>query len=447
MLADDVALEQRLIIFIEQMPSLQKLGQIIARNRNLNPAFRTELTRLENEIRDVDPKQIKTEIEQRLGPTLGTYQVEIETFIHAEASVCALMRFSWVNPASTNKEEGIFKVLKPHLKDYFAEEMQILQGLADFFDTKRKNHVLAQVNLRNVFEEIRSLLEQELDSLNEQENLKSAHTRYKNVTGIRVPGLIEKLSAPGLIAMTFEKGTKVTDTISTKTTHHNALSARMVEALIAMPLFASEDETIFHADPHAGNLFVDEDTRELVILDWALTERLSREQRRKIILLISAVMLRDKELIFNAITELSKDDFTADATRTETVRNQISQFINELSLYDLPGIKDVLSLLDELLLMGIKFSAPLLIFRKVLLTLDGVLHDVADEVSIETVLTQYVLENWTNEMYGMNFLKQARPTFQLPLSIIDASSLAWSAQWYCFRTGWQTSEQMLKLFR
>lgn len=447
MLADDVALEQRLITFIEQMPSLQKLGQIIARNRNLNPAFRTELTRLENEIRDVDPKQIKTEIEQRLGPTLGTYQVEIETFIHAEASVCALMRFSWVNPASTNKEEGIFKVLKPHLKDYFAEEMQILQGLADFFDTKRKNHVLAQVNLRNVFEEIRSLLEQELDSLNEQENLKSAYTRYKNVTGIRVPGLIEKLSAPGLIAMTFEKGTKVTDTISTKTTHHNALSARMVEALIAMPLFASEDETIFHADPHAGNLFVDEDTRELVILDWALTERLSREQRRKIILLISAVMLRDKELIFNAITELSKDDFTADATRTETVRDQISQFINELSLYDLPGIKDVLSLLDELLLMGIKFSAPLLIFRKVLLTLDGVLHDVADEVSIETVLTQYVLENWTNELYGMNFLKQARPTFQLPLSIIDASSLAWSAQWYCFRTGWQTSEQMLKLFR
>ena len=151
MLADDVALEQRLITFIEQMPSLQKLGQIIARNRNLNPAFRTELTRLENEIRDVDPKQIKTEIEQRLGPTLGTYQVEIETFIHAEASVCALMRFSWVNPASTNKEEGIFKVLKPHLKDYFAEEMQILQGLADFFDTKRKNHVLAQINLRNVF--------------------------------------------------------------------------------------------------------------------------------------------------------------------------------------------------------------------------------------------------------------------------------------------------------
>ena len=447
MLAEDVALEQRLITFIEQMPSLQKLGQVIARNRNLDPAFRAELTRLENEIRDVDPKQIRTEIEQRLGPTLETYQVEIETLIHAEASVCALMRFSWINPASSKKEQGVFKVLKPHLKDYFAEEMQILQGLADFFDAKRKDHVLAQVNLREVFAEIRSLLEQELDSLKEQENLKRAYSRYKNVTGVRVPELIEKLSAPGIIAMSFEKGTKVTDSLSNRTTHQNALSSRMVEALIAMPLFASEDESIFHADPHAGNLFVDEDTRELVIFDWALTERLSREQRRRIILLMSAVMLRDEALIFNAITELSEDDFTADATRTETVGDQISQFINELSLYKLPGIKDVLSLVDELMLTGIKFSTPLLIFRKVLLTLDGVLHDVADEVSIETVLSQYVLQNWTNEMVGMNFLNQARPTFQMPLSNTDALSLAWSAQSYCFRAGIQTSEQMLKLFR
>ena len=444
MLPDDISLEQRVITFIAQMPSLQKLGQIIARNRNLNPEFRAELTRLENEIRDITPGQIKTEIEQLLGPTLETYKVEIEELIHAEASVCALMRFAWMD--SNNKQQGVFKVLKPHIKEYFTEEMEILQGLADFFDAKREDHVLVEVNLRDVFEDIRSLLEQELDSLNEQVNLKNAYTRYKSVTGVRVPGLIEEFSAPGLIAMTFEKGTKVTDAFSKKTSHRNELSCRMVEALIAIPLFASEDEAFFHADPHAGNLFVDEDTRELVIFDWALTERLTREQRQNIILLISAVMLRDEALIYNAITELSKNDFTADATRIETVRNQISQFINELSLYSIPGIKVVLSLIDELLLKGINFSTPLLIFRKVLLTLDGVLHDVADEVSIDTVLTQYVLENWTNEICGMNFLKQARPNFQLPLSNTDAFSLAWSAQWYCFRTGLKTSEQMLKLF-
>jgi ubiquinone biosynthesis protein len=447
MLADDVALEQRLITFIEQMPSLQKLGQVIARNRNLDPAFRAELTRLENEIRDVDPKQIKKEIKRRMGPILKTYKVKIENIIHAEASVCALMRFSWINPASSNKEQGVFKVLKPHLKDYFAEEMQILQGLADFLDAKRKDHVLAQVNLRDVFAEIRSLLEQELDSVKEQGNLRSAYIRYKNVTGVRIPELIEKLSVPGLMAMSFEKGTKVTETLSNKTTQHKALSSRMVETLIAMPLFASTDETIFHADPHAGNLFVDEDTRELVIFDWALTERLSREQRRKIIMLFTAVMLRDEELIFSAITGLSENDFTADTSSTEMVRDQISQFIKEMSLYNVPEIKEVLSLVDELMLMGIKFSTPLLIFRKVLLTLDGVLHDVADEVSIETVLTRYVLQNWANEMVGINFLKQTSPTFQLPLSNIDAFSLAWSAQWYYFRTGRQTREEMLKRIR
>ena len=157
-------------------------------------------------------------------------------------------------------------------------------------------------------------------------------------------------------------------------------------------------------------------------------------------------MLRDETLIFNAITGLSKYDFTENSVRTENVRNQISQFVNELSLYSIPGTKDILSLLDQFLLMGINFSTPLLLFRKVLLTLDGVLLDVADNVSIETVLTQYVFENWTNELCRISLLGRVRPGFQLPLSKIDAFSLVWSAQWYCFRTGLQTSERMIKLF-
>lgn len=442
MLPAETTLEQRLISFIAQMPSLQKLGQIIARNRNLDPGFRAELIRLENEIRDVDPQQIKTAIKQQLGARLKTYKVEIEALIHAEASVCALMRFSW-RDQSNNKQQGVFKVLKPYIKDYFTEEMQLLQGLPDFLDEQRKRHVLTEVNLHDVFDDIRSLLEQELDSINEQANIKLAYNHYKAVKGVRVPRLIEALSAPGLTAMSFEEGAKVTDAYANKNTQRKALAYRMIEALIAKPLFAAEEEAFFHADPHAGNLFADEDNNELLIFDWALTERLSRDQRRKMLLLISAVMLRDEALINKTIIELSKDDLSKDQTRSDAVEHKVSQFIKQLSVYNLPGIKDVLTLLDELLLSGINFSTPLLIFRKVLLTLDGVLHDVAEQVSMEAVLTGYVMENWTNDIYGMNFMQQSQLNFQMPLLSTDALSLVWSAQWYAYRAAFQTCEQML----
>lgn len=43
--------EERLLRLIAKVPGLQKLGQVIARNRNLRPALRNALSRLENGIR------------------------------------------------------------------------------------------------------------------------------------------------------------------------------------------------------------------------------------------------------------------------------------------------------------------------------------------------------------------------------------------------------------
>jgi ubiquinone biosynthesis protein len=447
LLAEDTTLEQRLILFIAKMPSLQKLGQVIARNRNLDPAFRSALSKLENEIRDVEPEQIKIIIQQQLGPLLKKHKVEIKNQIHAEASVCALQRFSWLNPASNKKEQGVFKVLKPQLKEYFKEEMELLLGLADFLESKKEQHTLTNVNLRAVFEDIRSLLEQELDSEQEMQNLKDAYRRYQNSNGIRIPQLITPLSAPGIIAMSFEAGKKITDAYANNKKLQRSLSTRIIEALIAHPLFATEEEAIFHADPHAGNLFVDETTHELILLDWALTERLDFEQRRKIILLISALILRDEKLIQNVIMELSDTDFSKDPQSKHKLQQQIKKFMTNLSLFRFPSVKDVLSLLDTIILDGIQFSRPLLIFRKVLLTLDGVLHDVYANVSIETDITQLVLEHLRDEMFGINLMQATRPRLQIPLTPTDTCSLIWSAQWYYLRNTLRASEQWFKLNR
>ena len=75
--------------------------------------------------------------------------------------------------------------------------------------------------------------------------------------------------------------------------HRSRVAEQLIEALIAVPLFAVQGDSMFHADPHAGNLLYDARTRELVILDWALTERLSHEQQRHLALLFLAISLRD----------------------------------------------------------------------------------------------------------------------------------------------------------
>ncbi len=119
----DTTAEVRLLRLIAKVPGLQKLGQVIARNQHLRPALRAALAKLENGIRDVQPEDISAAIEQGLGQQLKRFEVKIAPALLSEASVSAVVRFTWKNPESGRRERGVFKILKPHIPSYFAEDM------------------------------------------------------------------------------------------------------------------------------------------------------------------------------------------------------------------------------------------------------------------------------------------------------------------------------------
>src|SRR5581483_4415571 len=98
--------ETRLLRLIAEVPGLQKLGQVIARNQHLRPALRNALAKLENGIRDVKPEDVGAVIMQGLGPRLKKFEVRIAPAILSEASVSAVVRFTWRNPETERRERG-----------------------------------------------------------------------------------------------------------------------------------------------------------------------------------------------------------------------------------------------------------------------------------------------------------------------------------------------------
>jgi ubiquinone biosynthesis protein len=441
MLPADLPLEERLLVLISRMPSLQKIGQIVARNRNLDPNFRARLIRLENSIHDITAEEISAEIRRQLGPILLDYGVELEDTLIAEASVSAVIGFTWREPAGGRPETGVFKVLKPYVSAYFAEELELLQGLADFFDAHGHNYPLAEVNLGQIFRDIRNLFGQEIDFPGEQANLQAADRRYGEIAGVRTPRLILPLCTPTITAMSREQGRKVTEMTAGSPLRRAEIAARIVEAVLAVPLFAPASESIFHADPHAGNLFVDEQSREVILFDWAMVDRLSQAERRHIILLMLALLLRDEPQMYRAVAGLTQDDLAANPAKARLVRAQIKQFIDQLLPLTVPGLGHVLTLLDSIVLNGVNFRPSLLMFRKVLFTLDGVLQDVAPALPVEPILAWYLLKQGRPGL-GLGGAGSARDGRCLPLSTFDKLSLAWSAQWFAPRLGLQTGRQL-----
>src|SRR5215469_13927555 len=122
--------------------------------------------------------------------------------------------------------------------------------------------------------------------------LTEAAGMYQSSFGIRVPRLIRPLCSRRITAMTAEQGVKVTEAFPRAPLRRGRIARQVIEALIAVPLFSAKPEAVFHADPHAGNLLYNEPHRELVILDWALTERLSLAARRQVVMLAVMTVLR-----------------------------------------------------------------------------------------------------------------------------------------------------------
>jgi ubiquinone biosynthesis protein len=430
----DTSAEVRLLRLIAKVPGLQKLGQVIARNQHLRPALRNALARLENGIRDVRPEDVVAIIRRELGPRVEKYDVKIAPAILSEASVSAVVRFTWRNPESGKRERGVFKVLKPHIPEYFAEDMDYLQGLAQYFSDRQHNYGFPAKLLPDTFKKVRRLLRHEVNFVREQKTLVEAWNLYRSMRGVRVPRLIEPLSTPRITALTEERGIKVTNAAARlPESRRRKVAEQLIEALVAVPLLSSQEDAIFHGDPHAGNLLYNNRTGELTMIDWALRERLSRDQRRHLALLFLMVTLRDPVGTYNEVLALSQQHIRIASPRGRMIAEFVTHFLGELPVVRLPSGVDAMLLLERLAMKGVKFPGPLIMLSKVMFTLDGILGDVGGSSNgLGFAIARHVAERWIRN----------RKEFRSPLKTRDWVTLQCSALLYTGRV-WLQCEQAI----
>ena len=426
--------ETRLLQLIAKVPGLQKLGQVLARNRRLRPALRKALAELENGIHDVDADGVQAIIREQLGPKLERFAVEIEPRLLSEASVSAVISFTWTNPESGERERGVFKVLKPHIPVYFAEDMHLLQDLAHYFGRRHREYGPGARAIPDTFRKVRRLLQHEVDFPREQKTLLEAGALYKDVPKVRVPRVMRPLCTRTITAITEETGTKITDEAARiPPWRRRAVAEQLMEALVAVPLLSPAKYSLFHADPHAGNLLYNGRTGELIIIDWALRERLNREQRRQLALLFLMVVLRDPVGASNAITALAERPVRRSLRKTEVIRDRVRRFLEALPVTRLPSATDSMQLLEDVAFQGIRFPAPLIMLSKVLFTLDGILDDIGgNRASMGMVMARHIAR-----------LRLTHPTaLRSPLTAGDWVTLQCSALLYSSRL-WVRGQQAI----
>jgi ubiquinone biosynthesis protein len=191
-----------------------------------------------------------------------------------------------------------------------------------------------------------------------------------------------------------------------------------------VPLFSSTQDALFHGDPHAGNLLYNNKTGELVILDWALRERLSREQRRHLALLFLMVSLRDPVGTSSEVLALSQRRIRITSPRGRRVRESVAKFLNEMPASRMPSGADAMRLLERVAIEGVKFPSSLIMLSKVMFTLEGILGDiVGSDTGMGFTLARHVAQHWLANRFA----------FRSPLMTRDWLALQCSALLYTSR--------------
>jgi ubiquinone biosynthesis protein len=369
----------RLGLLARCCPVLHKLGQVLARDRRLAPELRHQLRKLESMPPTVPLEAIQEILSRELGP-LEHRGITLLPPAIAEASVAVVIPFS--ESGDHLPHGGVFKILKPGIEERLILELDLLGRVGSHLDERCVELRLPPVDYRSAFEQVRDKLCCEVQLDLEQRQLTEARAFYAGEADVQIPRLLDHCTAR-VTAMERVMGDKVTDHTLTISREKTRLANLVTRALITRPIFSLDGQALFHSDPHAGNLLYTKDGR-LAILDWSLAGILGERERVAMIQIMLAAVTLNKGRIVTELESLSEQSCVDRWARGNVVDN----WLRRIRRGHFPGLSWLVGMLDEATqTAGLRVVADLMLFRKSLLTLEGVIGELgADDFQIDQVV-------------------------------------------------------------
>ncbi len=377
-------------------PSLHKLGQVVARDRRLSPEFRARLALLEVLPPTIPtPEVIATILRER--PGLDR-EVELGPVVLAEGSVAAVLPFTYGASGNDVLRHGVLKVLKPGIEARLEEELEIWPDLGSFLEEECGRLGLPTPDYRDAVLRTSELLRREIDLDGERRNLALAASTLGSIPGVAIPEPLP-FSGRRLLAMTRLFGRKITELEGEAQT--TTAASTIADVLLARPMLQAEGEAFFHADPHAGNLMATDDGR-VGIIDWSLVGRLQKSHRVALVQILVGAITFDHRRIARAVRRLASTGVDSRA-----VERSITDALSRLRLRP-PGLDWLFELLDDLAFRAaVRFPGDLILFRKSLLTLEGLLEELRPGFSLDRVVLRRTLEqalrDWPQRWFANPF--------------------------------------------
>jgi predicted unusual protein kinase regulating ubiquinone biosynthesis (AarF/ABC1/UbiB family) len=285
--------EKTLATFIALGPSYIKLGQWLSTRTDVLPQPYLEvLAKLQDDVPPSDFSLVQETMENEIGKIDHVF----DRFDKKAKSGASLGQ---VYLARYKGRDVIIKASRPNIEKTVSRDILVLKSILPlatrFIDPNLRYSVEA------MFSQFVETISEEMDYRIEARNLKTIRRNLSHDPTVLVPELIPEITSRHVLSMEYIPGTKITDIAAM-----DALGldrGRIVSKVHRVFFKMLLKDSIFHADPHPGNISVTSDGK-IILYDFGMVGRIDDDTRLKLVRLYLGLIEKDPVRAVNVLIDL-----------------------------------------------------------------------------------------------------------------------------------------------
>ncbi|MCV7575600.1 AarF/UbiB family protein [Micrococcus luteus] len=340
-----------------------KLGQLISARPDLFPeAYCAAFARLTDSTTAVPFEAVARTVEEDLGADVDALFAWFDRAPLATASIGQAHRARLHDGRAV-----VVKVRKPGVVEQAQADLEILRTLAATWS--RASRTFADLDVPTMVDEFDRSLRAELDYVVEARACEEIAAGFRDTPGVRFPWIEWDLTTSRVLTMQELSGLRVDDLagLDAAGIDREELAYRAADVLLAMVF----EHGVFHADPHAGNLFIEPDGT-VGFIDFGSVGRISPSLRRRFAGLAMALARQDTDGLVRALLDIAPPRGPVDRRR---LRLEVARIVGRLEGRELEDIR-VAQLVSEIfaLVRRHRLSLPpeLVQLLRMLIIVDGI---------------------------------------------------------------------------
>ena len=378
---DPVSLAQRASEALQELgPTFVKLGQLLSSRPDLvPPEYVVEFRKLQDHVDPFDSEVAFELIEKELERPLGEVFARIEKQPFAAGSIAQVYYARLIDD-----RQVVVKVKRPGVSTVIMRDLDLMRELAQLIE--RHIPELAAMRPRMIVEEFADTIRRELDFVNEASNTTQFHELFATKEDVTAPNVHWDLTTGDVLVLERLAGANISDfeRLDRLGVSRKELARRIASSF----LFQVFERGIFHADPHPGNILVD-DGGGIGLVDFGMVGRLDEDLKHHLAATLVAVSNRDVEVIIEVYLELG---VIPSDVAIEDLRYDLRAVIDKY--YGVPlRLLDARKVLFEVMALARRYEIIIprefVLLGKAFATIGGLAQALDPDINLSVVIRPY----------------------------------------------------------